>query len=125
VRERWEVTVLFFGLIRPYKGLEHLIRAFDQLRRDLALPWKLLVIGRHGKDGRFPLELIESSPYRNDIELVNRYVTDQEAAGYFRRADVVALPYLRSSASGTLAIAQAYGLLVVMTDVRRAGGSRR
>jgi glycosyltransferase involved in cell wall biosynthesis len=125
VRERSEVTVLFFGLIRPYKGLEHLIRAFDQLRRDLALPWRLLVIGRHGKDGRFPLELIKSSPYRNDIELVNRYVTDQEAAGYFRRADVVALPYLRSSASGTLAIAQAYGLPVVMTDVRRAGGSRR
>jgi glycosyltransferase involved in cell wall biosynthesis len=45
VRERSEVTVLFFGLIRPYKGLEHLIRAFDQLRRDLALPWKLLVVG--------------------------------------------------------------------------------
>ena len=44
-------------------------------------------------------------------------MTDQEAAGYFQRADVVALPYLRSSASGPLAIAQACGLPVVVTSV--------
>jgi hypothetical protein len=55
--------------------------------------------------------------------LVNQYVTDQEAAGYFRRADVVALPYLRSSASGKLAIAQTCGLPAVVTESRRAGGA--
>jgi glycosyltransferase involved in cell wall biosynthesis len=109
--------VLFFGTIRPYKGLEHLIRAFEQVRRDLALPWKLVVVGETWEGWTLPLELIESSPYRDDIELVNRYVTDQEAAGYFQRADVVALPYLRSSASGPLAIAQACGLPVVVTEV--------
>jgi glycosyltransferase involved in cell wall biosynthesis len=117
VHERPELTVLFFGTIRPYKGLEHLIRAFEQVRRDLALPWKLVVVGETWEGWTLPLELIESSPYRDDIELVNRYVTDQEAAGYFQRADVVALPYLRSSASGPLAIVQAYGLPVVVTAV--------
>jgi len=117
LRERSELTVLFFGTIRPYKGLEHLIRAFEQLRRELSLPWKLVVVGETWEGWTLPLELIESSPYRDDIELVNRYVTDQEAAGYFQRADVVALPYLRSSASGPLAIAQACGLPVVVTAV--------
>ena len=117
VRERSELTVLFFGTIRPYKGLEHLIGAFEQVRRDLALPWKLVVVGETWEGWTLPLELIESSPYRDDIQLVNRYVTDQEAAGYFQRADVVALPYLRSSASGPLAIAQACGLPVVVTAV--------
>jgi glycosyltransferase involved in cell wall biosynthesis len=117
LRERSELTVLFFGTIRPYKGLEHLIRAFEQVRRDLALPWKLVVVGETWEGWTLPLELIERSPYRDDIELVNRYVTDQEAAGYFQRADVVALPYLRSSASGPLAIAQACGLPVVVTAV--------
>ena len=112
-----ELTVLFFGTIRPYKGLEHLIRAFEQVRKDLAVPWKLVVVGETWEGWTLPLELIGSSPYRDDIELVNRYVTDQEAAGYFQRADVVALPYLRSSASGPLAIAQAYGLPVVVTAV--------
>ena len=117
LRERSELTVLFFGTIRPYKGLEHLIGAFEQLRRDWALPWKLVVVGETWEGWTLPLELIERSPYRDDIEMVNRYVTDQEAAGYFQRADVVALPYLRSSASGPLAIAQACGLPVVVTAV--------
>jgi len=117
LRERSELTVLFFGTIRPYKGLEHLIGAFEQVRRDFALPWKLVVVGETWEGWTLPLELIERSPYRDDIELVNRYVTDQEAASYFQRADVVALPYLRSSASGPLAIAQAYGLPVAVTAV--------
>jgi glycosyltransferase involved in cell wall biosynthesis len=116
-REPSELTVLFFGTIRPYKGLEHLIRAFEQVRKDLAVPWKLIVVGETWEGWTLPLELIENSPFRDDIELVNRYVTDQEAAGYFQRADVVALPYLRSSASGPLAIAQACGLPVVVTAV--------
>lgn len=115
-----ELTVLFFGTIRPYKGLEHLIHAFEEVRRvrrDLALRWKLLVVGETWEGWTLPIELIERSPYREDIELVNRYVTDQEAASYFGRADVVALPYLRSSASGPLAITQACGLPVVVTAV--------
>lgn len=112
-----ELTVLFFGTIRPYKGLEHLIGAFEQVRRDLALPWKLVVVGETWEGWTLPLDLVERSPYRDDIELVNRYVTDQEVAGYFQRADVVALPYLRSSASGPLAIAQACGLPIVVTAV--------
>jgi len=116
LREGPELTVLFFGTIRPYKGLEHLIQAFEQVRRD-SVPCKLVVVGETWEGWTLPLELIESSPYRNDIELVNRYVTDQEAADFFRRADIVALPYLRSSASGPLAIAQACGLPVVVTAV--------
>ena len=79
------------------------------------------MVGETWEGWTLPLRLIEDSPYRDDIELVNRYVTDGEAANYFERADVVALPYLRSSASGPLAIAQAHGLPVVVTDV---GGLR-
>jgi glycosyltransferase involved in cell wall biosynthesis len=116
-RESSELTVLFFGTIRPYKGLEHLVQAFEQVRRDLDLRWKLLVVGETWEGWALPVELIERSPCREDIELVNRYVTDEEAAGYFALADVVALPYLRSSASGPLAIAQACGLPVVVTAV--------
>ncbi len=114
---RSQLTVLYFGTIRPYKGLEHLIEAFEQVRRDSDFQWKLLVVGETWEGWTLPLELIERSPYGDDIELVNRYVTDHEAAGFFRRADIVALPYLRSSASGPLAIAQAFGLPVVVSAV--------
>lgn len=114
---RPRLTVLYFGTIRPYKGLEHLIGAFEQVRRDSGLPWKLLVVGETWEGWKLPLELIERSPYRDDVELVNRYVTDHQVAGFFQRADIVALPYLRSSASGPLAIAQAFGLPAVVTAV--------
>ena len=74
--------------------------------------------GRETWEGwSLPLELIANSKYRDDIELVAGYVTDEEVAGFFKRADVVALPYLRSSASGPLAIAEACGLPVVVTAV--------
>lgn len=112
-----ELTVLFFGTIRPYKGLEHLVQAYEHVRNEYALPWKLLVVGETWEGWSLPLELIANSKYRDDIELVNRYVTDEEVAGFFKRADVVALPYLRSSASGPLAIAEACGLPVVVTAV--------
>ncbi|MGH2865253.1 MAG: glycosyltransferase family 4 protein [Solirubrobacteraceae bacterium] len=116
-RGRSQLTVLYFGTIRPYKGLEHLVEAFEQIRRNSDFLWKLLVVGETWEGWTLPLELIESSSYRDDIELVNRYVTDHEAAGFFRRADIVALPYLRSSASGPLAITQAFGLPVVVSAV--------
>lgn len=117
LHEKHSVTILFFGTIRPYKGLEYLVPAFEQVREKSDLPYRLVVVGETWEGWTLPLRLIEDSRYCGDIELVNRYVTDREAARYFERADVVALPYLRSSASGPLAIAQAYGLPVVVTDV--------
>jgi glycosyltransferase involved in cell wall biosynthesis len=61
--------------------------------------------------------MIRASRYRKRITFVNRYVPDEEVAGFFSGADVVALPYLRSSGSGPLQIAMSYGLLVILTDV--------
>ncbi len=112
-----EVTVLFFGTIRPYKGLEDLIDAFSLLPRGTGHRWRLLVVGETWEDWDLPLEKIAASPFRRDIELVNRYVTDPEVAAYYARADVVALPYHRASASGPLHLTMSAGLPVVVTRV--------
>jgi glycosyltransferase involved in cell wall biosynthesis len=112
-----ECTVFFFGTIRPYKGLENLVEAFDALPRDDATSWRLLVVGESWEGWREPLDKIASSPRRAEIELVNRYVHDDEIAGFFARADVVVLPYLVSSASGPLHMAMNAGLPVVTTNV--------
>lgn len=111
------IRVLFFGTIRPYKGLEHLVRAFDRLPRAPDKQWYLSIVGETWEGWTLPLQEVDRSHFRDDIEVINRYVTDAEAAEHFARADVVALPYLRSSASGPLAIAKACGLPVVVTDV--------
>ncbi len=114
-------VVLFFGTIRPYKGLEHLVTAFNGLRPEQAAQLHLLIVGETWEGWTEPLELAARSPYRERITVINRYVTDPEVAQAFALAQVVALPYLRSSASGPLHIAMSLGLPVLLGDV---GGLR-
>jgi glycosyltransferase involved in cell wall biosynthesis len=113
-------NILFFGTIRPYKGLEDLVQAFDSLANEDAHCW-LTVVGETWEDWTEPIELIEASKHRDRITLVNRYVSDAEASRWFAGADVVSLPYRRSSASGPLHLTMDAGLPVVVTDV---GGLR-
>jgi glycosyltransferase involved in cell wall biosynthesis len=113
--------VLYFGTIRPYKGLEHLVAAFDALSPDEVREYRLTVVGETWEGWTLPAELIAASRHRDRIRFVNRYVDDTEAAAFFGSADAVVLPYLRSSASGPLHLAMAAGLPLAITDV---GGLR-
>jgi glycosyltransferase involved in cell wall biosynthesis len=109
-------NILFFGTIRPYKGLEDLVRAFELLAAEDPDCW-LTVVGETWEGWTEPLALIAASPLRERITLVNEYVSDADAARWFAGADVVALPYRRSSASGPLHMTTDAGLPVVVTDV--------
>lgn len=107
---------LFFGTIRPYKGLEDLVQAFELLAHDDENCW-LTVVGETWEDWTQPIEMIEASKYRDRITLVNHYVSDAEVSRWFAGADIVSLPYRRSSASGPLHLTMDAGLPVVVTDV--------
>lgn len=109
------VNLMFFGTIRPYKGLEHLVRAFDALP-DPSRYW-LTVVGETWEGWTLPAELIAASPHRDRITFVNHYVTEREAARWLAGADALVLPYLRSSASGPLHTGMSLGLPIVVTDV--------
>ena len=103
-------VVLFFGLLRPYKGLEVLLDAWRGL--DGAELW---VVGRP----RMPLEPLRARAPAN-VRFVPRYVSDAELPAFFRRADVVVLPYSRTERfdqSGVLATALAFGKPTVASDV--------
>ena len=111
------LNILYFGLIRSYKGVEYLVAAFDLIPdSDIENYW-LTIVGETWEGWTLPVEMIQASRYRNRITFVNRYVPDEEVAGFFSGADVVVLPYLRSSGSGPLQIAMSHGLLVILTDV--------
>jgi glycosyltransferase involved in cell wall biosynthesis len=110
-------NLLFFGTIRPYKGLEHLVEAFNSLSADEASRYWLTIVGETWEGWTLPAELVAASPHRDRITFVNDYVTDAEVARYFAGADVVVLPYLRSSSSGPLHVAMSAGLPVVVTGV--------
>lgn len=110
------INLLYFGIIRPFKGVEDLIAALDLLGSARSRFW-LTLVGETWEGWDLPNRLIAASPHRDQITFVNRYVTDAEAASYFAGADVVVLPYHRSSSSGPLQIAMAAGLPVVTTKV--------
>jgi glycosyltransferase involved in cell wall biosynthesis len=86
---------------------------------DEAAGLRLTVIGETWEGCTEPGRLIAASPYRDRITFVNDYVPDDVVAAAFSQADVVVLPYRRSSSSGPLHVAMSWGLPVV---VSRVGG---
>lgn len=109
-----EPVVLFFGLLRPYKGIDTLLEAW----RGVAGA-ELWVVGRP----RMPLgPILQAAP--DGVRVVPRFVSDPELAAYFRRADVVVLPYSRTERldqSGVLAAALAFGKPTILSDVGSFG----
>ncbi len=110
-------NILFFGIIRPYKGLEDLVAAFSALPAEVGERLRLTIVGETWEGWTEPLTAVERSPARDRITVVNRYVTDAEAQLHFADADAVVLPYRRSSSSGPLHMAMSAGLPTVVTSV--------
>ncbi|WP_110078368.1 glycosyltransferase [Actinokineospora spheciospongiae] len=109
--------LLFFGLIRPYKGVEDLVSAFNALSAEDAARFTLTVVGETWEGWTKPAELIAASPHADRITFVNRYVSDEEAGRFFADADALVLPYRRGSASGPLQIAMSGGIHVLLYAV--------
>jgi glycosyltransferase involved in cell wall biosynthesis len=110
-------NLLWLGVIRPYKGVEDLILAFDSIPQEQISGYWLTIVGETWAGWTLPAELIEKSRYRDRITFVNHYANDEEVAAFFNGADGVVLPYHRSSASGPLHTAMSWGLPVIVTEV--------
>lgn len=103
-------VVLFFGLLRPYKGIETLLEAWRGITGA-----ELWVVGRP----RMPLAPLRSLAGPG-VRFIPRFVSDAELPAFFRRADIVALPYSRTERfdfSGVLATALAFGKPTVISDI--------
>jgi len=109
--------ILFFGLIRPYKGAEDLVEAFSGLSQSEVEGLELIVAGETWEGWTLPARLIENSPYRDQIRFINRYLSDTEVGTLFTTSDVLVLPYRRATSSGPLNIAMNCGLPVILYDV--------
>ena len=116
-RRSGKFNILFFGLLRPYKGVEYLIKAFNKISKDKIDNFHLTIIGETWEDYNLPKELINKSRYKSNITFVNRYVTDEEVDSYFSKADVAVFPYVRASQSGAAHVAISYGIPVIVSKV--------
>lgn len=101
-------VVLFFGLLRPYKGVDVLLDAWRQVDADAEL-W---IVGMP----RMDVEPLRAAAPPG-VRWVPRYVQDAELAATFRAADVVVLPYREIDQSGVLFTALAFGRPLVLSAV--------
>jgi glycosyltransferase involved in cell wall biosynthesis len=106
-------VVLYFGVVRPYKGVDVLVEAFQQVEDA-----ELWVVGR---PLGVSMERLRRLAPPGRVRFVERYVTDAELPAFFRRADVVVLPHRNVDVSGVLFTGLAFGKAMVMSDV---GGFR-
>ena len=114
-----EKVILFFGRIRPYKGLEYLIDAFGRLPR-VAQDYRLIIAGQADKADPYRAVVVDKTreDERNGRVLLNlEFIPDGDVEKYFKAADVLVLPYRDIYQSGILFLALRFGLPVLASDV--------
>lgn len=115
-----ERTILFFGKIGPYKGLEFLAAAFQRIAPKHE-GYRLIIAGEAEKQSEQYLrdiqDTIAKDPSRKRVIQKIEFVPDCETELYFKAADVLVLPYTTVFQSGVLFLAYSFGLPVVATDV--------
>jgi D-inositol-3-phosphate glycosyltransferase len=115
-----ERVILFFGNIGPYKGLHHLIAAFQRLSAQNE-EYRLIITGKHRTGAeQYVNEICEAT--NRDVKMgriIRRieHIPDDETELYFKAADVLILPYTFVSQSGVLFLGYSFGLPVIATDV--------
>jgi glycosyltransferase involved in cell wall biosynthesis len=114
-----ERTILFFGRITPYKGLEYLIAAIHQ-RSAQADDYRLIIAGRPDNCDSYwstIREAIQEDVRKGRVLLKEGHIPDDETEVYFKAADVLALPYRQIYQSGVLFLGYSFGLPVLAADV--------
>lgn len=112
--------LLFFGLVRAYKGLDLLLDAFadERLRK---YPVKLIVAGEFYDDPKPYLEQIEKHCLQNFVIIQNQYISDDDVKYYFNTADIIGQPYKSATQSGVTQIAYHFEKPILVTNVGGLG----
>lgn len=106
-------NILFFGLIRHYKGLDILLEAFGKLSDD----YQLIVAGEpYGSFDRYQ-EIIDKLEGKDRISLTLKYIKDSEVTDYFSAADLAVLPYRSATQSGISSVSYHFEVPMIVTDV--------
>jgi len=115
-----EKIVLSFGIITPYKGLEYLLLALANQRKNGAA-FRLIIAGKVDKNcGKYwenIRKIIEDHDLKDYVIEKTEYIPDKDIEVYFKAADVLIIPYKYIFQSGVLFLAFNFGLPVIATDV--------
>jgi glycosyltransferase involved in cell wall biosynthesis len=106
-------TFLFFGRISPYKGIDLLLEAFIKIKNQLDKV-NLIIAG----NGKYWFD-ISKYKQQKDIEIINRYISNDELVSLIQQSDIVVCPYKDATQSGVIMSAFALNKPVIAT---RTGG---
>lgn len=104
-----DVVFLFFGLIRPYKGVLGLIESFNQLNRRGV---KLVIAGKP-LDSHIEKILRDNSQNNGNMKVFPEFIPDNEVQTYMRAADVVVFPFQNIFTSGSIILAMSFGRAII------------
>lgn len=110
-------NLLFFGLIRDYKGLDLLIESMSYLDNS----YQLIVAGECYGDFQKYQQLIDNSPFKENIRVFEQYIPDDMVTTLFSAADVLVLPYRDATQSGVVAVAYQMELPMIATNAGALG----
>lgn len=110
-----ERIVLFFGVVRRYKGLKYLIEAIPYVVRQIAC--QFYIVGEFYEDEAAYLAQIRRAKVEKYVTIINRYVPNEEVGYYFTACDIVVLPYEDATQSGIIPLAFAFDRPVITTRV--------
>lgn len=108
--------LLFFGLIKDYKGLDTLLEAMPTIRREIP-DIRLQIAGSVYGDEAIYTRQIEDLALSAYVDTDFRYISGSEVSAYFRKADVCILPYKSATQSGVIATAFSYDTPVIASHV--------
>jgi glycosyltransferase involved in cell wall biosynthesis len=108
--------LLFFGIVREYKGLMDLLEALPAVKESLGQVL-LIVAGEFWGDKQGYLDTIQQLDIERSVLIDDRYIPNEEAAVYFSAADLLVAPYRRVTGSAVIPTARAFGLPVVTTEL--------
>ncbi len=111
-----DTVLLFFGLVREYKGLKHLLRAIPLLNGQQG-NIRLIIAGSFGDDKPEYLNLINESNIADMVLLKDDYIPDNEVDRYFEASDLVVLPYESATQSAVVQTAFGFEKPVLVTNV--------
>jgi glycosyltransferase involved in cell wall biosynthesis len=109
-------VLLFFGFVRPYKGLEYLIQALPLVREQLPNA-HLLIVGEFWTGKQAYLAYAQQADVEDMISIIDQYVPNEDLPNYFDAADVVVLPYVSATQSAVVQLAFGFGKPVITTRV--------
>jgi glycosyltransferase involved in cell wall biosynthesis len=112
-----QAVLLFFGIVRPYKGLGYLLEALAHVQPDV----HLIVAGEFWEDITVYRKQIENLGLNDKVTLINRYIPNEEAHQLLTAADGLVAPYIGGTQSGAAGLAIGYGLPMIITEQVAAG----